>query len=159
MGAAGEVIVRLVEADMAVVADAEELQVGIAGGGDKLVVCGAVGLGVHIGAIGHERARLVDVHMVEEVVVHEVAVALRIVTGQTAILVEVIRTHLGEIEVARLVLGDKPFIGADRGGTRGKAEHAVRLKGDLGGDKIRRLTAHVLIIGCMDNLHDALLSI
>ena len=90
MGAAGEVIVRLVEADMAIVADAEELQVGIAGGGDKLVVCGTVCLSVHVGAIGHERAGLVDVHMVEEVVVHEVTVALRIVTGQAAILVEVI---------------------------------------------------------------------
>lgn len=34
----GEVVIGLVEADMAVVADAEQLQIRVTGGGDDLVV-------------------------------------------------------------------------------------------------------------------------
>ena len=98
---------------------------------------------------------LVDVHVLEEVHVHEVAIALLVVAGQAAVLVEVVGLDLGEVELAGLIGGNEVLVGADGRGARGKAEHAVGLEGDLGRDDGGGLAAHVLVILGANDSHNA----
>ncbi len=51
VGAQLKGLARLVEADVAVVADAQQLQIDAAHAVDDLVVAGALGGGVHVGAV------------------------------------------------------------------------------------------------------------
>lgn len=99
----GEVVIGLVEADVAVVANAEQLQIRVTGGGDDLVVLRARSGGVGVGAIGHMRVVQVDVDVIEEVLAHEVVIALGIVVRKAAILVQVVGADLGKVDVALLV--------------------------------------------------------
>ena len=158
MRALGEAGVRLVEADVAVVADAQQLQVGVAGLLDDAVVLGARGLGVGVGAVRHMGVCLVDVDVIEQVLLHEVVVALGVIVGQATVLVQVVGAHLGEVQVAGLVGLDEVLIGANGRGAGGETQNAAGIHDDLGGDEIRCLAAHVLIVGGMNDTHNALLS-
>ena len=100
MRALGEVVIGLVEADVAVVANAEQLQIGIAGGSDDLIVLRAGSGGVGVGTVGHMRVVQVDVDVIEEVLTHEVVIALGIVVRKAAILVQVVGADLGKVDVA-----------------------------------------------------------
>ena len=155
VGALHEGVTGLVEADVTVVANAQELEVLVAGGGDGRVVLGAGGLVVLHQSVGHMGVGLVDVHVIEEVHVHEVAIALLVIAGQAAILVEVVGLDLGEVEIAGLVGGNEVLIGPDGRGARGKAEHAVGLEGNLRRDDGSGLAAHVLVILSANDSHNA----
>ena len=155
VGALDEGVAGLVEADVAVVADAEELEVLVTGGGDGGVVLGAGGLVVLHEAVGHVGVGLVDVHVIEEVHVHEVAIALLVIAGQAAVLVEVVALDLREVQVAGLIGGNEVLVGADGRGAGGKTEHAVGLELDLGRDDVCGLAAHVVIVLGAKNPHDA----
>ncbi len=69
-------LARLVEADVAVGAKAQQLQVDAAHAVDDLVVLFAGARGVRVRAVGHVDGLRVDIHPVEEMGLHEVAVAL-----------------------------------------------------------------------------------
>jgi hypothetical protein len=74
---------------VAVLADAEEPQVNAAGGHDLLLVGFALQRGeLHL-AIEHVRVPRTDVDLLEEVLVHEVAVALVVIAIKAPVLVEV----------------------------------------------------------------------
>ena len=109
--ALGEVVIGLVEADVAVVANAEQLQIRVTGGGDNLVVLRAGSGGVGVGAIGHMRVVQVDVDVIEEVLAHEVVIALGIVVRKAAILVQVVGADLGKVDVALLVPSSELLVG------------------------------------------------
>lgn len=100
---------------------------------------------------------LVDVDVIEQVLLHEVVVALRVVVRQAAVLIQVVRADLGEIKVAGLVGLDEVLIGPNGRGTGGQAENASGVHNDLRGDDVRRLTAHVLIVDGVNDTHEALL--
>ena len=68
---------RLVEGDVAVAADAQHLQVDAAFVGDHPFVLLAIGLEIQSPAVGHVRVARVDVDVIEQVLLHEVAIALR----------------------------------------------------------------------------------
>ena len=72
-------LARLVEADVAVRAKAQQLQVDAAHAVDDLVVLGAGIVCIGVGAIRQVDVRRVDVHMIEQVAVHEAPVAFRVV--------------------------------------------------------------------------------
>ena len=146
MRAVGEMVVGLVEADMTVIADAQKLQIGVAGGSDHRIVLGASRVGVGIGTIGHVRVRDIDVHMIEQVLVHEIMIALGIIMGEAAILVEVVRAHLGEVDIALLVPLDKLLVGTNGGGTGSQTKDAIGLENNLRRDDIGRFTAHILVV-------------
>ena len=125
--ALGEVVIGLVEADVAVVADAEQLQIGIAGGSDDLIVLRAGSGGVGVGTVGHMRVVQVDVDVIEEVLTHEVVIALGIVVRKAAILVQVVGADLGKVDVALLVPSSELLVGTDRGGEIGRASCRERV--------------------------------
>ena len=98
-----EEVPRLVEANVPVVADAQQLQVDAAAGAYLPLVVGEHCLGIGGHAIGHARVLRADVDVVKEVLLHEAAVALRVVGGKPLVFVEVERAHLGKVDApARL---------------------------------------------------------
>ena len=88
----------------------------------------------------------VDVDMIEEMLIHEVVVALGIVVRDTKVLVEVIRADLGEVDIALLVPIDKLVIGANGRIARSKAQNTVGLEDNLSRNDVGCLAAHVRII-------------
>ena len=80
--------VGLVEADVAVSADTENLNVGAAESVDLSLVLAAELAYVLCSSVGNAGVSLVDVNSVEEVLVHKVAVALIVVGSNGVVLVE-----------------------------------------------------------------------
>lgn len=146
MGTVGEVIIGLVEANVTVVANAKKLEVRVACSRNHGIVLGASGISIGIGAIGHVGVLDIDVHMVEQVLVHKITVALGVITVKAAILVQVIAAHLGEVNVALLVPLDKLLVRANGSRAGGQAKNAIRLEDDLRRDDISNLAAHILIV-------------
>ena len=146
IGALGEGIGRLIEADVAIGAQAQQLQIRAAEAIDNGIVPGALGVRVRVHAIGDVAVGLVDIHMVKQVRTHEIGVALVMILGKAHILVQIHGLHPGEVQVAGLILGDQLLVGAHRAGAGGQAQHAVGLQIDLGGDDIGGLPAHVGVI-------------
>ena len=146
MSTVGEVIIGLVEANVTVVANAKKLEVRVPCSRNHGIVLGASGISIGIGAIGHVGVLDIDVHMVEQVLVHEITVALGVITVKAAILVQVIGAHLGEVNVAFLVPLDKLLVRANGSRAGGQAKNAIRLEDDLRRDDISNLAAHILIV-------------
>ena len=142
---------RLVEADVAVGAKAQQLQVDAV---DDLVVLGAGVCRVRVGAVGQVDRFGADVHMVEQILVHEAPVAFRVLLGQPAVLVEVDSGDFGEVDVALVVPLHQLCIRAHRGAAGRQTQHAVRLHNDLRGDDVGSLAGHILIILCTNDLHN-----
>ena len=112
-------LARLVEADVAVVADAQQLQVDAAHAVDDLVVLGAGCVRIGVGAVRQVDAGGVDVDVVKQVAVHEAPVAFRVVLGQAAVLVQVHGGDLREINVALVVPLHQLLVGPHRGAAGG----------------------------------------
>ena len=84
-------------------ADAEELQIDTAHGLNECGVALALLLGIHLHAVRKMCALHREIHMIEQILMHEVVVALVVVTCQPLILVEVHGANLGEIEITLLI--------------------------------------------------------
>ena len=143
---------RLVEGDVAVVADAQQLQVGNAALPHLGLQRGGVGLGV-AHALGNVGVGLVDVDVVEQVGVHEVAVALVMGLGDAAVFVQVHRAHLGEIHLAGLVGLDELFVHGHGGAAGGKAQLAVGLFVHQLADHVGHIGAALIIALGHDDVH------
>ena len=100
----------------------------------------------------HDGIHGIDVPF-EQVVLHEVAVALIVVGREAAVLVKVERRGIGEADVARLAVGHELRVQADGRGSRRKAQHAVGLGLQLGRDLVGGQTAHLVVIGSDDQFH------
>ena len=98
----GKVVVRLVEANVAVVANTKKLQVRIASLCNKLVVLGTSCLNVRIRAVRHVGVLKINIYQVKEVFTHEIVIALRIIVRKAAILVKVVCRNLREVQVSPL---------------------------------------------------------
>ena len=146
-------LARLVEADVAVVADAQQLQVDAAHSVDDLVVLCAGILCIGIGAVRQVDLCRVDVHLVEQVAVHEAPVAFRVLLGQAAVLVQIDGGHLRKIDVALVVPVHQLCIRAHGGAAGRQTQHAVGLHNDLCRNDIGCLAGHIRIILCTNDLH------
>ena len=95
----------------------------------------------------------VDVHVLEQVVGHEVVVALGIVVREPAILVQVIGADLREVYLAATVFLDEEAVGADGRGARGEAQDAPGVKDELGSADISRTAAHLIVVCDANDSH------
>ena len=154
MRALGEAVVRLVEADMAVAADAEQLNIHIAHTAKHRIIAGALLFLVRLHAVRQIDMRWVNVHMVKKVVMHEIMIALVVFRLHAVVFIQIDRSHIRKIQIALFVPLDQLLICADRRRTGGKTEHGIRLEDDLRRNDICRLAAHVLIILCTNNSHN-----
>ena len=153
VGAGDENFIRLVEADVAVGAHAQQLQVGVQLA-DQLVIVATLSLGVLGQTAGDVAVSLVDVHMIEQVGTHEVSVGLVMVLAEAHVLVQVDSLNLGEVQLASFILLDQFLVGADGAGAGCQAQNAVGLQGDDGSDDIASLDADISIIFCADQFHN-----
>ena len=153
MGAQLKGLARLVETDVAVVADAQQLQVDAADALDDSVIAGALALGIHVGAVGQVDGFGADVDQIEQVAVHEAPVAFGMLLGQAAVLVQVDAGDLGEVQVALVVPLDQLFIGTHGGAAGGQAQHAVGFHDDLSRDDVGSLAGHVIVVFRADDFH------
>ena len=113
----------LVETDVAVAADAEELQVDAAGLADGVFVGFAVVVVVATdGAIGDVDVVGIDVDVGEEILLHEMMETLRMRGGEAEVLVKIESDDLGEIERAGFVETDEFLVDGDHGAPGGQAE-------------------------------------
>ena len=135
-----------VEADVSGGADAEDLKVNAAGVFDGLFVgltmLPEVSLGD--GAVGDVDVVGVDVDVVEELVVHEVPVALRVLATEADVLVEVEGDDASEGEAVFGVEATEFLVEVDRGGTGGEAEDGGELFGLAGGNEVSDLSGEGL---------------
>ena len=137
-----ETFVRFVEADMAGGAEAQKLKVNPAERGDQSVISGTFGGDILRHAVRKMDVLRLYIDAAEEVLAHEIVVALFILRGEAAIFVEVHRFHFGEIDVALAVPVDKLTVNAERRGTGSEAEHTARIENNLRGDNVGRFAAH-----------------
>ena len=100
----GELRRGFVEPDVAVVPQAQKLQAQSARLGDGLLVSGARSVGIGASAVRHMGASRVDINMGEQVVLHEVAVALVMLRIEPAVLVQVETGHVLEAQRAGLAI-------------------------------------------------------
>ena len=123
--AAGEGAPGLIEGDVAIGADAEELDVDAAGGLNGVFV-GLAGLGDILGEpVGHVGLGLVDVDMVEELGLHEVVVALVVLRGEAEILIEVEALAVLEGDGSGFAGFGEELVHLHRRGARGEAEDGL----------------------------------
>ena len=146
--------VGLVEADVAVVTDAQQLQIHAAQIADDAVIVAALHRSVQLQAIGHVGVSGIDIDVIEEIGAHEVDVALVVGRAQTNILVKIHGANLGEVQIALFIPLDQLLISADGRASGSQAQHAVGLQDDLSGNNIGRFAACVIIILCTDNSHN-----
>jgi hypothetical protein len=120
---------------------------------DDVVVLGASVCRVGVGAVGQVDGFGADVHVVEQVLVHEAPIAFGMLFGQAAVLVKVDGGDFGEVEVALVVPLHQLRIRAHRGAAGRQTQHAVRLHDDLRGDDVGSLAGHILVVFCTNDLH------
>src|SRR5690606_7115153 len=94
-----------------------------------------------------------DIHMAEQIVVHEAEVALGMAAGQAAIFVQVEGLYFPERNITGAVTLDKIVVGALRGAARGQAQGAVRLAADQVSDELTGGGAELLVVLDGDDLH------
>ena len=134
-------------------AQTQQLQVDAAGLADGQLVRFASSLRIGVGAIGDARGLGVDVDMVEEVLLHEVAIALVMLGGQAAVLVQVERGDLLEADAVGLEVLHQVRVQPDRRGAGCQAQRGSRVHDQLRGDQISRATAHILVGLLDEQLH------
>ena len=154
----GELRRGFVEPDVAVVPQAQKLQAQSARLGDALLVSGARGSSVGAGAVRHMGASRVDIDMGEQVVLHEVTVALVVLRIEAAVLVQVEAGHVLEGQRAGLVVLNQAAVQADRGRAGGQTQHAIGVRGNITAYHARGSARHGLVIFGDDELHGKPLS-
>ena len=154
MGLLHELAARLIEADVSVAANAQQLEVRVPKGLDVGVIGGALLSGVGGHAVGHTGILGEDIHMIKQIALHEVAVALIVVGGQPFVLVQVDGADVLEAEDAGLAPVSQALVSADRGGAGGQAQHAGRIVGDLRCHNLGGAAAYGLVVFLTKNLHN-----
>ena len=154
MGVHREMVAGLVEADVAVVAQAQQLQVDAAQAWAMASSYAAQAASASgFAPSGHVRARRVDVYVVEQVLLHEVAVALVMLRVEAAVLVQVEGGRVGEADPAFGAVLHEVGVQADGGRAGGQAQDAVGLRGKAARDHVGGLPAHVLVRVRNDEVH------
>jgi len=147
--AGGEGGCRFVEANVAVSADAEELEVDAACCADFFLVAAAEFFGVRCHTVWDMDVFAIDVHMPEEVLVHERMVGLRMVGSDADVFVQIKRGDLRPIEV----LLDELFVEWHGGAASGEAKNRIGPGADEMGEEAGGHASGRFGIGLDDDFH------
>ncbi len=138
----------LVEADVAIAADAKDLQVDAASISNALLVGGAVLAIVPFDrAIGNMNVGGRDVHVRKKVLAHEVREALRMIGGKSQVFVEIEGGHAGKIEGLFPVQAGELLIHADGAAAGRQTEAKSRVAAHGARDHARRFAADLFGTG------------
>ena len=149
---ADQMVAGLVEGDVTVVADAQQLQVGNAALTNLGFQLGSVGFRV-THALGNVGVGLVDVDVIEQVGVHEVAVALVVGLGDAAVLIQIHGVYLREVHLAGFVGLDQLLVHGYGGAAGGQAQLAVGLLVHQFADHIGHIGAAFIVAFGNNNFH------
>mgnify|MGYP003305929392 CR=1 FL=1 len=147
---------KIIEGNVAVHTAAAQEQVDAAVGSDLVLVALALSFQILSHAVENVDVLSGDVDVVEEIVVHEVPVALVMLPGQAHILVHVEGHHILEAHFTGLVHLNQALIDTQGGGAGGQTKNkgAVFLMGVDGiGNVLRGPGAHILVIIFDDQFH------
>ena len=146
----------LIEADVAIAADAEKLEVDASGLADGQFVGSAVLIVIAAdGAIGNVDVAGIYVDVREQIFMHEMMEALRMRGGKSEIFIEIKSNDAGEIERAVLVKSDELFVNADHGAASGQAKRQGRFFAHRTGNELSGLKADFLNVAFQDHQHAA----
>ena len=134
MAAEDELLARLVESDVPVAPDAQQLQIDAARRDDGLVIGLGRGGDVLGVAVGDMDVLRLHIHLAEQVVLHEAVIRAHMIRGDADVLIQVEADGLREVQHTGLMHADQRLVCGNRGGAGGKAEDAVGLAEQLGGD-------------------------
>src|SRR4051812_22313918 len=127
-----------VEADVPVGAKAEHQQIDAAGAVNAALVPSALRGGISRGAVQEVNAAPRQVDMVEQMPIHEGAVAARIARADADEFVEIEGRGPREVRTARAVQGDQLAVERHRRPAGRKPEHQPRLRPQRTGDHARQ---------------------
>ena len=147
----------LIEADVAIVADSQQLQVNAARLPDGSIV--GAGGSLRVGGVSIRDVDVFRRHvdMAEQLLPHEEMVGAGMLRRKALVFIQIEADGPGKIKITRLVHGNQVLVGAHGRGAGGKAKNAVRLVQQLCGHQRSGCMAHLLRrIKNMD-LHGALL--
>ena len=151
VGAVHQHVAGLIEAQVAVGAYAQHLHVDVGLVQDGVELTEVL---LHVAhALGHVGVGLVDVDMVEQVIVHEVAIALVVVAGEAHILIQIDAVDAGEVQTLLMAAAAQLLIHAHGAGAGGKAQGAIGLGADDGLDDVCAQTAGLGVILGDDDFH------
>ena len=100
---------------------------------------------------------LVDVDVVEQILVHEIAIALVVGAVQADVFVEVIGIHIGEVQLLRVAAARELLIHGHGRGAGGQTQHGLLLALHHVGDNVRRGHSRILRMIENTNLHENIL--
>ena len=155
-GAGGEGGKGLVESNVAVYTAAAHEQVDTAVGSDLVFVALALCFQIFSHTVQNVDILSRNVDVVEEIVVHEVPVALVMLSGQTNILVHIEGHNILEGDLTGLVHLDEALVNAQRGGTGGQTQNegaVFCVVVDGIGDVVGSPLAHGVVIVFDDQFH------
>src|ERR1700686_1590078 len=139
---------RLVETDVAVAADAQDLQVDASRIANALFVGGAVLAIVFFQrAVRNMNVGRRDVHVRKKVLAHEVGEALRMVGGKSQVFVQIEGDHARKIERLFPVQANQLLIHAEGRATGRQAKAKIGIAADGIGDDARRFAAEFFRAG------------
>lgn len=148
-GAGGEGGCRFVEANVAICADAEELEVDAACCADFFLVAAAEFFGVRRHTVWDMNVCRIDVHMPKEILMHEGLVGLRMVGSNADVFVQIERGDLRPIEV----LLDELLVEWHWGAASGESENRIWLGADEVGEEACGHASGRFGIGLDDDFH------
>jgi hypothetical protein len=128
---------RFIEGDVAVGADAQDLQVHPTGGADGVLVALAGGGNVGRQAVGALDGPGLEVHPRGELLVDDVGVPLRVSGVETDVLVEGERPGFGEGDLPGVMACGEVVVDRQRGGAGREAEDGIRGAVDQCGHGVR----------------------
>ena len=125
------------------------MEVDASCGADFFLVASAEGLGIGRHAVGDVDVCVIDIHMPEEVLVHEGVVGLGMVGADANVFVEVEGGDVGPVEI----LLDEMAVEWHGGSAGGQAEDGVWLGADGVGEEAGSHGGSCFGIGLDDNFH------
>lgn len=135
----------LVETDVAVAADAQDLKIDAASVANGLLVRGAVAFEIGgDGAVGDVNVRGGDVHVREEMLLHEMMEALSMIGGEAEVFVEIEGDHARKIEGLLAMQAGQLFVHFNGGAAGGETQAQLGISADGVGDNAGGFAAEFL---------------
>ena len=131
---------------MAVSAKSQKLKICISKGFYQLIIPSALLLRILCQTAGHICILREDINMVKQIFLHEIAVALVVVSGKSLILIQVHGVYFLKAEIPSLVPCCKLFVCSNGCRTGCQAQNAVRTTDHLSRNNVRCTTAHGVVV-------------
>ena len=112
-------------------AKTQKLQIHPAKRLDQFLISRTLLVAVRFHSIREIRVSRINIHLVKQVLMHEVIIALVIGTGKSLVLVQIHRLHIGKVQIPLLIQRNQPLISSDRCRSRRQSQYAIRLQDHL----------------------------